>query len=453
MQLRWIVALVTAAACLGATDQVPFPAYGAPAPGAAVTTPVTGVARHLNLSQAIALAAVFSPILASARAAYQLASGETELAGSPLHPAAALSGTYEAEGGNFTGSAPSRQGEFDVTQLLFDGGRTIAQIRAARGTESSQGQSYRRALQTLAFDVAQSYYAALEAHSQTQLQLQIVQQSLTQERLISAQIRAGTAARIDLETAQIPTAQARVAVVRAQGAELAADAAFVSTLGLRADADALPLDDAATLDASSLPSNVSLDYQRAVARALAERPDLLSAQDAYESAEESIRVARLTGAPIVSGTAGVGSSSYAPGVPWQNDRFVGANATIPILDQGATKAQTAIAVAKAQQARATLDQARLVVESDVREALVQLIAARAALAQTIDELDKANDVLAATQRQYRAGQTTLPLLLNAQTQFSGAETDHLQALYGLRAAEQSYLYALGENDSTEGPSR
>lgn len=452
MHLRAIVAVAAALGCMGATGQVPFPAYGAPVPGAIVTTRIPGVASRLDLSQAIAVAAVFSPMLSSARAAYHIASGETELAGTPLHPDAALSGTYEAEGGNYAGSAPSRQAALDVTQLLYDGGRTVAQIRAARGTESSQAQSYRRALETLAFDVAQAYYAALEAHSQTQLQLQIVQQSLTQERLISAQIRAGTAARIDLETAQIPTAQARVAVVRAQGAELAADAAFVSTLGLRADADVLPLDDEAVLDASSLPANASLGYEDAVAFALARRPDLLAAQDAYESARQGLRVARLSAAPLFSGTAGLGTSSYAPGTPWENSRFAGASLAIPVLDQGVTKAQTAIALAKEEQAQAALDQAHLTVESDVREALVQLVAARAALEQTNDELKKATDVLAATQRQYRAGQTTLPLLLNAQTQLSGAETDHLQALYGVRQAEQTYLYALGDNDSIGGVS-
>jgi outer membrane protein len=447
-----MVTLGLAAGCLGATGQVPFPAYGSAAPGAAVTTPVAGVAARLDLEQAVDVAAVFSPILASARAAYHIASGETEFAATPLHPVALLSGTYEANGGSYLGSTPARETALNVTQLLFDGGRTVAQIRAAKGTESSEAESYRRAYETVVFDVAQAYYAALEAHSQTLLQLQIVQQSLTQERLISAQIRAGTAARIDLETAQIPTAQARVAVVRAQGAELAADAAFASALGLQADAEVLPLDGAAALDVSTLPAGISLDYEPAVARALAERPDLLSARDAYESASESVRVARLTGAPMLEGTTGFDYSSFAPGQPWENGQFVGANLTIPILDQGDTRAQTSIAIAKEAQAQAALREAQITVESDVRQSLVQLVAARAALSQTADELRKASDVLAATQRQYRAGQTTLPLLLNAQTQSADAETDHLQALYGLRQAEQTYLYALGENDSLQGVS-
>ncbi len=452
MHLLWSIVAASVIGGSGAAAGVPFPAFGASGAAAATTTPVPGVPSRLGLPEAIKVAAAFSPVLSTARAAYNVASGETDLSVSPLRPAAALSGTYQAQGGDFSGSVPARQTGVNISQLLFDGGRTIAQIRAARGTESAAAQSYRRALQTLAYGVAQAYYGALEAHSQTQLQLQILRQSLTQERLISAQIRAGTAARIDLETAQIPSAQARVAVVRAQGTELAADAAFANALGLRADSGVLPVENETELEASSLPPRVPLNYAQAVKEALRRRPDLLAAEDAYRSATEGVRVAALTATPVLTSSFGGTYSSFAPGIPWQNSRFAGASLVIPIVDQGTTKAQTAIADGKREQAKAAMKQVHLIVESDVRQALVQLVATRAALGQTRDELKKARDVLTATQRQYRAGQTTLPLLLNAQTQLAGAETDHLQALYGLRQAEQTYLYALGDNVSSGGTS-
>ena len=43
------------------------------------------------------------------------------------------------------------------------------------------------------------------------------------------------------------------------------------------------------------------------------------------------------------------------------------------------------------------------------------------------------------------GTCGLPLLLNAQVGLTQAETDELNAVYGLRQAEQAYLFALGEN--------
>jgi outer membrane protein len=136
-------------------------------------------------------------------------------------------------------------------------------------------------------------------------------------------------------------------------------------------------------------------------------------------------------------------------VPAQYFTQATASVSFPIYDQGVTNAAVQLATAQTEQAVAELQTNRPTVESDVRQSLVQLIAAQSAFALTADELTKTHDVLAATQRQYRAGQTTLSLLLNAQTQLAQAETDRLTARYTLRTAEQNYLYALGENDLAE----
>jgi len=85
----------------------------------------------------------------------------------------------------------------------------------------------------------------------------------------------------------------------------------------------------------------------------------------------------------------------------------------------------------------------------VRQGLVGLVSAQAAIAQARAELAKAQEILRATQAQYRAGVTTLPLLLNAQVGLTTAQTDYVNALYALRQAEQTFLYALGESDSNQ----
>ncbi|MBV8150413.1 MAG: TolC family protein, partial [Candidatus Eremiobacteraeota bacterium] len=77
--------------------------------------------------------------------------------------------------------------------------------------------------------------------------------------------------------------------------------------------------------------------------------------------------------------------------------------------------------------------------------LAALISARSGLDATQVEYDQANTVLRATQAQYRAGVTTLPLLLNAQVQLSKALTDEVNAIYNLRIAEQNFLFAIGQN--------
>jgi len=85
------------------------------------------------------------------------------------------------------------------------------------------------------------------------------------------------------------------------------------------------------------------------------------------------------------------------------------------------------------------------VQLNVRQALINLISAYAALDQTSAELKNAQSVLLSTQAQYRAGVTTLPLLLNAQVGITTALTAEVTAAYAIRQAEQALLFAEGAN--------
>src|SRR5581483_9135080 len=257
----------------------------------------------------------------------------------------------------------------------------------------------------------------------------------------------GTASRVDLATAQLPTAHARVALVRAQGNELSALAAFASELGLDADAQVQPVNDTPANPAATLLPAEPLDYDKAVARAFLERPDFLSAQYAVQAAQYNVRAQRAGLLPSLSGNASYGTNSTTTtGTDFRTGGSAGVTLSIPIFDQGITRVQIAQAQTQLDIANSELDQSRLGVELNVRQALVNLVSAQAAVGQAQAELNKAREILRATQAQYRAGVTTLPLLLNAQVGLTQAQSDELNAVYGLRQAEQSYLFALGENE-------
>jgi outer membrane protein TolC len=156
--------------------------------------------------------------------------------------------------------------------------------------------------------------------------------------------------------------------------------------------------------------------------------------------------------PTLRGTASYGeSSTTVVGTRFVPGSSLGATLSIPIFDQGVTRAQTELASAQLQLAQSQLSQTHLTVELDVRQALLNLLTAQNAVTQSQAELTQAQTVLSATQAQYRAGVTTLPLLLNAQTQLTQAQTDELSAVYTLRQAEQAYTYALGENTIVQTP--
>ena len=446
---------------------LPYPAYGTPAPGIATGTPVAGVPQTITLAQAISIAAAKSPLLAGARGSEALAGANVGLARAPELPSVSAIGSTQ----RFNGSAGSTGGAggagagassggrgftsnsltSNLRQLVFDGGKVASQIRAATENQAGSVATFRRQLQTVSFNVANAYYNALAAERATALAAQVVHQNEVQENLVLAQIRAGVAPRSDLATAQLPTAQARVALVRAQGAELAALATFANTLGLDANTDVRPLDDTPANPTATLLQAPLLSYDAAMQRATLLRPDLEASQRSVNAARASLKAASLGRIPNLSGTGSLGTASTdAGGGTFRTSNSVGAQLSIPIFDQGLTRAQTQSAQAQLDIANANFDTTRLGVGLSVRQALVNLISAQAALQQAEAELNKAQEVLRATQAQYKAGVTTLPLLLNAQVGLTQAQTDQLNAIYALRQAEQSYLFALGENDTQLG---
>ena len=449
------------------SSPLPYPAYGTPQPGAAATRPVAGVPAQITLAQAVALAAAKSPVLAAARANERLTQIPVSLAGTAIFPSIsgsasltkstrsnvnANNGGGNGNGGNGTfgsGTSLSKGLNVDLRQLIYDGGKVIAQIHQARASAVAGAQTYERALETLSYDVAQAYYNDLQAQATTNLDAQVVRQDEVQVDLVNAQLSAGTASRVDLATAELPVAQARVALVRQQGTALADQAAFAQQLGLDPDALVQPMPSQSGTAATAV---TILPYTQAETRALALRADYLAAQNTALAAQYNVHVQRDGLMPSLTGSASYGTNSTTvAGTNYQPSGSLGLTLSIPIFDQGITRAETESAQAQLDLANADLQQSKLGVEVDVRQALAGLVSAQAAIEQAQAELTQAQEILSATQAQYRAGVTTLPLLLNAQVGLTTAETDRVSALYGLRQAEQSYLYALGESDITPTP--
>lgn len=421
-----------------------------------------GVPQQVTLQQAIAIAVEKSPVLASARANRELTQIPVNLAHTAIFPN--ISATGSTTRSNSSGRGTTNQngqqtigGSFTSTglnanlrQLIYDGGKVIAQIHQARANAVAGSQTYERQLETLTFNVASAYFTALQDQAATRLAAQVVNQNTVQESLVRAQLQAGTASRVDLATAEVPVAQARVSLVRAQGTQATALAAFANTLGLDADIAVAPANAANTT--STAPLVPVLSYDQALARALLLRPDYLAAQSTVLAAKYNVQVQRSGYYPTLTGSATYGTNSTTvSGTDFRPSSSIGATLSIPIFDQGVTRAQTEQAQAQLDLAQSQLDQTKLGVELDVRSALVGLVTAQGAVAQAQAELNQARTVLSATQAQYKAGVTTLPLLLNAQVQLTSAQTDQLNAIYQLRQAEQTYLFALGQNTITPTP--
>jgi outer membrane protein TolC len=447
---------------------MPYPAYGSPVPGVNGGEIDPSIPQVITLDQSVAIGYARSPLLAQARAQLEIESAPVQLARTALLPSITGSATTErihsqdggrttttTTGGTVTGGTTAAGGPLtyssnvlsaSLSQLIYDGGKVAAELRAAKYNQSAQAATYKRELQTVAYNVATAYYNSLAAQRATAVAVQTVLVDQTNEDLVSAQIRAGTAAKADLATAQLPTAQARVAVIRDQGAELSAQAAFANAMGLDANIAVLPRDDT-PVNGAAITSIIAIPtYAQAVARALALRPDVTSQNLTVNGLQATLRATKLTNFPTLSGIASASTASTdVSGSTFRNNSSIGLSLSIPIYDQGIAAAE--VAQARGNLALGLANEETVVegVQLNVKQALVSLVSAKAALSSADVELNEAQTVLRSTQAQYRAGVTTLPLLLNAQVGLTQALSDQTTSVYTLRQAEQAFLYAEGAN--------
>ncbi len=329
------------------------------------------------------------------------------------------------------------QGFLELRQLILDGGRVNAEVQAARYSTDAAKLTLLRSIQTVLLTVAQQYYAALQARHQLEASLRSLEVAKVQEKLVEAQFRAGVASKADVLTAQLPVAQAQVTVDQAQYGEEQNVASLLTTMGLPATTPVALKDDIAVSGSQPVLSEVIDD-------ALHERTDLAAAKAAESSAQASVRAAKLAGFPLInasaaSGTATTTSAGSQYGANWS----IQANLAFPIYSGGLIRSQADQARAFEQQAQANLTATQLNVYQNVQQAYLQLATAASSLNASKVALDQARVVLDVTNAQYKAGVTTLPLLLNAQSQLTTAQSNYVQALYAYKIAQQNLLYAEG----------
>jgi len=435
---------------------LPYPAYGSPAPDVAQLQPAANVPPQITLEQAVAIAAAKSPAFAIERAQYDAIRAKYGAAKGALFPSVSADASVSRSfGGNNSGSGSGGSGnngsttgpntqisiQGKISQLIFDGGRVLAGLKQAKEGDAAGQLTLDREMQTLQFNVANAYFAVLQAQASVDAANQSVHQFQVTQDSIAAQIKAGSAARSDIAQAQFQAARARGLLVTAQGQVIAAQSTFATTLGLDADTEVVPQE----RPQSALPSQTPT-YSKSIGQAFLLRGDYLAAQHDVTGAVAGVRYAKLGKFPSINATYSDGVTrnvSSGQVGPFQHGATLGATLSVPIFDQNQTNYAIAQAQSQLDQANAGLTQTKLGVEQQVRTALAGVISSRASLAQAQLELNAAKVGLSASQARYRVGAATILDLVTAEANYSQAQTDYVNALYSTQTAEQNYEYAVG----------
>jgi len=384
-----------------------------------------------------------------------------------------LGGTYKLD---FSSSRQSTDSTFatlspqfptavnlNLTQPLWGGLRfdqNRYRVQVARKNVLLTSQQLRQRIIEIVTQAIQAYWELDYAHRNLAVQIEAVRLAEQQDLSNRRQVRQGILAPVDVIQTQTQVATFQQEVFTAQEGLTRAENALKSLM--------LPTRNDVMWGSALVPTtSISLEtalppLQDAVKEALASRPELAESKvnidvnrlDARLSLEQarpqinavaSLSVQGLSGRPVpiipnpILQQFGLASGVLPPIFPGgysqslnnlYNGTFptaqIGVQMSLPIRNRTAV-AQAAVSAAEGKRLAAQQQAIEMAVEADVRNALQSMSAARSRLDSAVSARQFAEDQYGSEQRQFKAGTSSVFLVLQRQTDLIAARSREIRA--------------------------
>jgi len=333
---------------------------------------------------------------------------------------------------------------------LFDGMKSVANLRSAQANEDAGEQDLSRAKQTAVFTVASNFLALVTQ----QQQLDVQQQNLTAQEALESQIsqfvKAGSRPISDLYQQQATVASARASVVTTQNAVELAKVDLIQTLQLD-PRGSYQFQPPALADTAAVNAKFNLDSL--LDRAFAQRPDLGADASRVQAAQQDVKAASASRWPTISLTGGYNSgvssaadASFLNQLDQRRGGSIGVGISIPIFDRGATQAASERAQISEDNAKLALSTQRQQVALEVRRAYLDYDAATQQLAAADAQQKAASLAVSTTLQRYQVGAATLVEVTQARATQVQAQSAYITAKNNLVFQQSLMSYYTGELD-------
>ena len=335
--------------------------------------------------------------------------------------------------------------EVVVTQSIYEGGRLLSAVRSARLTNQQAWLVYQSTVADSLLSVSTAYDDVLRAAMQINVRTDAVTFLRGYLHDTTAKFKAGSAPEFDVLRQNAEVGNAEADRVRAIGDYRVAKQRFVELLGYNLPqtvSDDLVLDLTTPLLARPYPQGLSA----ALAEAQGNRTEIMALEKEERLRDESIIDAKAGYKPSVQAFAGyeltsrVESRNAADEV---HGGLVGVRVSWAIFDGFLTKGRVDEARARrAKSAEAKAETMRQV-DLQVRTAWSDLRTARAVLDAQIDNVRTAQRSLEIAQTRYNEGAGTQVDVLDAQSTFTQARGEYVNALRDHSVARARLVRATG----------
>lgn len=415
---------------------VPSAWSAAEIPASVVSASWLGTFGDDKLNAAVAEALANNPDLRVSAARVEQAQLYAKLAGATLYPSVDL---LARGGGKLSGDNSGLKGVVLTASWELDLWGRVRYGRAAAVADAQSAQAdYEYARQSLAAQVAKSWFLATEAGMQEELARATIRESESLVGYAQTRMRVGVGNEEDISVARASAGTYRDALRQVQLARQQAVRSLELLLGRYP---------AATLDVTpQLPRQPDAVPGGLPSTLLERRPDVIAAERRVAAAFNRMHEAKTARLPRIGLTTGVSSISSDLFVLTDRDNPVwnaGANLLMPIFRGGALKTQVEIRTAEQKQAVANYASIGLRAFADVENALAAEIAARerdVILTEALGDNQRAFDVV---RTQFRVGSTDLRYVSQRQLALNSTTTSLIHVRTEQRLQRVNLHLALG----------
>ncbi|MFN0158424.1 MAG: TolC family protein [Bacteroidota bacterium] len=337
----------------------------------------------------------------------------------------------------------------NLNYTIFDGFRREGNVGAATSSAVASEYTSARARQSVVYQTESAYVTVLRNEQLVKVSEENLKRDRRQLERITEANRVGALSLADVYRQQSQVAEDELDLIRTQNEYDKSKADFVSLIGLDAFEEFQFSDpelnaQLATLETAT-PEQQTAGLNELTQRAIAARPDYLSAQQNYEATESGVSSARAGYLPTIGASAGYSLSNRELSRISDNKSLNwGIGIRWTLFDGFATNQSLQSAIVERRNAEVSVQQAQRDINVQIKKALLDLEAARKAVDVSKKGLRSAQEDLKIAEERYNLGAGTLLDLLTASAGYVSAQANKVNAAYGYIIAQRNLEYTIGD---------
>ena len=330
---------------------------------------------------------------------------------------------------------------------LFDGLSNLAQLSQSQNNLESAQLTLARLKQNIVFQTVSNYYDIINTTELLKVKEEDVKWNQKNLETITERNKLGAVTLADVYSQQVNVGNSELAVIQANNNLETAKSNLLYYLGLDVMETYKFSDSLSVTDKNIIQKHVEADYQDlsgVMTKSLENRLDYQSAKLSLKSASYGVTIAQGGYFPSLTNSNSFYTYSDKIGDLFQNKNYsVGLTLSVPIFSGFSVDNRVQMAEVGLMNSKADLSDLERDIKRNIQKTYLDLQAAEKSLEVSRRNVDAAEESRRIQQEKYSLGSSTLLDVLVANSGYTNAQTNYINAEYAYIVLSEQLKYQLG----------